>query len=305
MAARECESAWSAIDPCLSVFIRGSVSLSCMPEHLPARSIDRAALERIIQRAAELQTGDRDIGEHLTQDEVLALGKEVGIPAQYLRQAMLEEQTRTVPAAANGVLDRLAGRASLGAERVVRGDPEQVQGTLLRWMNDNELLTVQREQPGRIRWEPLGGMQAAIRRSTAAFGGGKRPFMLSRVDLVTATITPLEPGYCHVSLEASVRQLRSIRLGGAAALLSTGAASTVVLITLGAWLPVALVPLPLFLGLGYGVARQRSPDERVQLGLECVLDQLERGEIKPSHTPPAGTAGIVGLIAKEVRKALK
>ena len=45
-----------------------------MTEGTPAR-IDRAALERIIQRAAELQTSEREIGDSLTPDEVLALGK--------------------------------------------------------------------------------------------------------------------------------------------------------------------------------------------------------------------------------------
>ena len=34
--------------------------------------IGRDALERIIQRAAELQTGERDIGDGLTEDELLA-----------------------------------------------------------------------------------------------------------------------------------------------------------------------------------------------------------------------------------------
>jgi hypothetical protein len=66
-----------------------------MADGTPAR-IDRAALERIIQRAAELQTSTRDIGESLTQEEVLALGKEVGIPDRYLQQALLEERTRAV-----------------------------------------------------------------------------------------------------------------------------------------------------------------------------------------------------------------
>ena len=66
-----------------------------MTEGLPA-PIDRAALERIIQRAAELQTADREIGEGLTTDQVLELGREVGIPGRYLQQALLEERTRLV-----------------------------------------------------------------------------------------------------------------------------------------------------------------------------------------------------------------
>ena len=34
-----------------------------MGEGTPGRRIDRAALERIIQRAAELQTAEREVGE--------------------------------------------------------------------------------------------------------------------------------------------------------------------------------------------------------------------------------------------------
>ncbi|HEU5041691.1 MAG TPA: hypothetical protein VFT84_12750, partial [Gemmatimonadales bacterium] len=68
-----------------------------MAEGTPVR-IDRAALERIIQRAAELQTSERDVGDSLSSDEVMALGREVGIPGRYLQQALLEEQTRLVSA---------------------------------------------------------------------------------------------------------------------------------------------------------------------------------------------------------------
>jgi len=35
--------------------------------------ISREALDRIIQRATELQTGERDIGDGLSEDELLAL----------------------------------------------------------------------------------------------------------------------------------------------------------------------------------------------------------------------------------------
>ena len=53
--------------------------------------INREALERIMQRAAELQAGEQEVGEGLTPDEVVALGKEVGIPGKFLQQAMLEQ----------------------------------------------------------------------------------------------------------------------------------------------------------------------------------------------------------------------
>src|SRR5207237_120342 len=44
--------------------------------------IRREALERIIQRAAELQAGEQDIGEGLTGPELLALGQDVAAPAR-------------------------------------------------------------------------------------------------------------------------------------------------------------------------------------------------------------------------------
>ena len=90
-----------------------------MADGTPAR-IDRAALERIIQRAAELQTSDRDIGEELTPDQVLALGREVGIPGRYLQQALLEERTRLVAARPAGAWQRRCAarpRHSAGAAR--------------------------------------------------------------------------------------------------------------------------------------------------------------------------------------------
>src|SRR2546426_11329813 len=63
---------------------------------MPGELISREALERIIQRAAELQAAEHDIGEGLTKAELLALGQDVGIPERYLHQALLEEQTRAV-----------------------------------------------------------------------------------------------------------------------------------------------------------------------------------------------------------------
>src|SRR3954469_4835720 len=113
----------------------------------PAR-IDRAALERIIRRAAELQTAEREIGETVSSDELISLGREVGIPVRYLQQAMLEERPRLAQSRADGLLDRVAGPAEVAAQRVVQVEPEAVERALIRWMESNELLCIQRQQPG-------------------------------------------------------------------------------------------------------------------------------------------------------------
>jgi hypothetical protein len=275
-----------------------------MAEGLPTR-IDRTALERIIRRAAELQTAEREVGETLTSDELIAVGREVGIPARHLQQAILEERTRLGGATAPGILERVAGPGDVSAQRVVSLDPEKAERCLVDWMERNELLCIQRQQPGRIAWEPLSGFQAAVRRSAAALGAGKRPFMLSRASTVTATIHPLETGYSHVSLVADVRKVRTEYLASGTAVAGAGAASTAMMVALGALLPVALLPLPIAAGIGYTVLRRYRPTvSRVQLGLERALDSLETATGKPTQRLSA-RAGLMELLTDELRKALQ
>ena len=127
--------------------------------------ISREALERIIKRAAELQAGAQDIGDGLTQDEVLALGKDVGIPSRYLQQAMLEERTRAVAEPRRGFWAWLTGPRTLSADRVVPGDPAAVERALKRWMEEEESLQVKRRYPDRTSWEPKAGAFATIQRA--------------------------------------------------------------------------------------------------------------------------------------------
>jgi hypothetical protein len=270
----------------------------------PAR-IDRAALERIIRRAAELQTAEREGGETLTSDELISLGREVGIPVRYLQQALLEERSPLGPPTAPGLLDRIAGPNQATAQRVVPMDAGQAEVALLRWMERHELLCVQRQQRGRITWEPLGGFQAAVRRSAAALGAGKQPFMLSRAATVSATILALESGYSHVTLLADARKVRNEYLASGTALAGTGAAATGAMVALGALLPVAILPLPIAMAVGYTVLRRYGPTiSRMQLGLERVLDSLESS----GGAPPIKAndrSGLMGLLTDELRKALK
>ena len=274
-----------------------------MAEGTPA-GIDRPALERILQRAAELQASERDIGHALSPDEVLALGREVGIPDRYLQQALLEERAR-IDAEPTGTWERIAGPASVMAQRAVPGAVERVERSLLGWVEQNELFCVQRQQPGRIVWEPVGGVTAALRRSTAVIRSG-RPFMLSRADTVAATILPLDPTRSHVALTATTRKARSEFVGGGSALAVSGVAGTGLLVVLGALLPVALLTTPAGLIAGYLTARQyRGAVERIQLGLERALDHLEHGATKPEHQLPGRRPGLFGLLADEVLKTLR
>src|SRR3989454_4763033 len=175
--------------------------------------IRREALELIIQRAAELQAGEQDIGEGLTEPELLALGQDVGIPSRYLHQALLEERTRPPVEARGGLLAWLVGPGRLSAQRVVAGEPAAVDRALGAWMQQEELLQVKRRYPDHTTWEPKVGAFASIQR---ALGSGGRRFALTRAAEVAGRVTPLESGFCHVQLVADVRNGRRQRLAGGA-----------------------------------------------------------------------------------------
>ena len=271
-----------------------------MAEQLPTR-FDRATLERILQRATELQTGEHEVGSELSSDEVLALGREVGIPERHLRQAMLEVQSEPAPPEAHGMLDTVVGPARVTAQRVIAMDVPAIEAALIRHL-DEEAFRVQRQQPGRITWEPGSGWQAFVKRSMTS----GRPMMLQRANLIGATITSLEPGYAHVTLSAELRKVRGEYVGGSALVSSLAVAGSAVMLALGAFVPVALAPLPAAAGLAWGVTRQYRPVlERTQLGLEVALDLLERGSAKPSHQLPPRTAGVLRQIARELGRALE
>ena len=273
---------------------------------LPEKRIDRAALERIMQRAAELQAGEADVGEGLSPDEVVALGKEVGIPSRHLQQAMLEQATDIVAPAEAGLLGSVVGPREVSAYRVVMGDPEDAARALIEWFDKNELLVVQRQQAGRVAFEPLGGMQAALRRGGAAFGSSKPKFMLSRAKLVTATFARLESGYLHVTLTADLKEARTGYIGMGVAGGSLGASASIILAMLSPFWVVAVPPLLVGGALGwFALKRFRPVAERALLGLERALDFLERGGIKPAHElPPKSGGGVLETIANEIRKAI-
>src|SRR5213595_2388865 len=179
---------------------------------MPGELISREALERIIQRAAELQAGEHDIGDGLTETELLSLGQDVGIPARHLRQALLEERTRSLEPARRGVIAWLAGPERLSAQRVVPGEARDVERSLGVWMEQYELLQMKRRYPDRISWDPKVGAFASIQR---ALGAGGRRFALARATEVAGRVTPLESGFCHVQLVADVRNGRRQRVAGA------------------------------------------------------------------------------------------
>src|SRR3954464_7144472 len=117
--------------------------------------LDRASLERVLARAAELQgtAADTESGEQFTEDQLIELGKEVGLSPQNLRQALAEERTRSiVPDDERGIAASGFGPGRVLASRTVPGKPADILASIDSWMQKQETLIVKRHHADRIVW---------------------------------------------------------------------------------------------------------------------------------------------------------
>ena len=246
-------------------------------------AVSRGALERVLARAAELQasTGDdSDASEALSEEQIVELGKEVGLSPAYIRQALAEERARidAPDDATSGVASRLFGGTRVAAQRVVPGVADRVLATLDRWMQREEWLRVVRQRADRIIWEPRRGLLGSVRQLLR--GGDNALF---RANDIAATVVRIDEKSTLVRLEADFSVLRRTMVGQTGAGTVVGGASTVALLVMGVMAPVAIAPAVVFAGASYAAARrtQHHVLQRALITLEHVLDRLERGEATP------------------------
>lgn len=259
-----------------------------VPPGVPA-PLERAALERVLARAAELQAAEADPGElTLTEAQILDVGSEVGIPAKHLRQALAEERSRVEVPVERGRVAALFGAATVFASRTVRGTPALIFEKLDDAMQREESLRVKRRFADRIAWEPRGGMATEFRRIMNVGGHGYR---LARAQEVSATVIAVDAERSIVRLDASLANVRAQRLAGGSAVVVIGGAFTGILLALGVMAAVAVPPVAAGLVAGYFVARSHGPQVAgAQLALEQMLDRLERGEMQRPSLLSAITA---------------
>ena len=157
---------------------------------------------------------------------------------------------------------------------------------------------VQRAAIGRITFEPMSGFAGAIRKVGAMFDGSRGKPFLEGVDLITAVMTPLEAGFCHVTLGASTHRSRRGYVGGgsAVAVAVAAIAGGAVVLGMGPILGVVGVAAGMFGGLEIAqlfpqdlepcAARPRTPARR-----SGAPPQRRRAETSwtagPRHSPGA------------------
>lgn len=248
-----------------------------VPAAMPA-PLERAALERVLARAAELQSADADTGElTLTEAQIIDVGNEVGIPAKHLRQALAEERSRVAVPVERGRVAAMFGSATVSASRTVTGTPAVIFDRLDTWMQKEESLQVKRRFADRMAWEPRGGMAIEFQRLMNLSGHGYR---LARAEEVAATVIAVDVERSIVRLDASLANVRSKRLIGGGAMVAGGGVTGGILVVLGVMTAVAALPVAAGVVAGYFIARSHAPlVAAAQLALEQLLDRLERGEL--------------------------
>lgn len=247
--------------------------------HPAPPTLHRAALERVLLRAAELQAASTEVPDTLTEEELVALGEEVGLGPAAIRQALLEERMRIVLPDERGLLASVTGPATFVATRVVQGSPDEVLKRLRLDLEGEENLSERRRFPDRVVWGPRGGFAGAIRQLTRLDGRG---FPLSRADEVAATVVAADTGRTHVRLEATLFD-RRVRAAQATALGTvSGAGIATVGIVLQVIAPMAIASGLLLAGFtAFQARRSYLRDARhAQLAIEQTLDRLEFGEPK-------------------------
>lgn len=251
-----------------------------MPD-LPAR-FDGASLERVLARASELQAQQQagQAGDGLTEAQLVELGREVGLDATAMRQAMAEELSRANVVRDRSLMSRVAGSAMASAERTVAGTPADVLEVLDTWMRRQEYLQLKRRYASRLSWEPQRDLVASVTRSVERVVGG-REHAFARAAEVSAFVTPVDATRVHVRLDADLTPLRSASVWGGAGLGAAGGVATAILLVLNVMPVIALLPFATLPLAGLAAARTfRRPVARAQLALDQLLDRLESGEMK-------------------------
>jgi hypothetical protein len=266
-----------------------------MPDaNLPQR-IDRAAVDRVLARALELQASasGEPQAEQLTEAQLLELAKEVGLDPVNLRQALAEERTRVSVAEERGVLAAMYGPAHVSAQRTVAGTPQQVLKALDDWMQRQEGLCVQRYfSTERVVWEPQQGVVGLVRRAVSG-----RAHSLARASDVSATAIAIDGRRVLVRLDARLLGYRALMAQQNAVLTGAGLVGGGILAVLAFPVFAIAAPVAVIAPAAWATARgsHRRTVDRAQIALEQVLDRLERGE---AGRPPTLLSMLAAAVAR-------
>lgn len=261
--------------------------------------LSRSQLEEVIRRAVELQLASEEAEEdELTDEEVLRIGREVGLEQRFLERAMAEVRTaglRPRIPAEDSPLARLLGPGFVQASRFVAGPADEVEALAEHELRVNERLRRTDRGAKGARWTPADGWTSAARRTDEA--SGRHAYELGTARALEVSVQEADADRSLVTVTADVRNLRTEQLlTWVSALGVSGLVAGGFLLVAGTpWAFLAPLP-PLALGAA-GVAATipgyRSEREDLQRMVEAFLDRLDGAagseldrSRRPRHAPP-------------------
>jgi hypothetical protein len=256
------------------------------PSTPPGNAITRAALDRVLARAAQLQgaTGEGDDAGTMTEAQIIELGKEVGLSSAAVRQALAEERSRTILPDETGIVARISGASVASAARTVPGSAAAVLGALDGWMQRNEGLEIKRRFADQLVWEARRDFFSTFRRALTVTGSGLE---LASADDVTAIVADVSPAHAHARIVANFRSTRNQKLTqgiSVALLLSLLVGAPLAAINVGLALAVLLASAVGLTSLFVSWRNYNRLVARAQVAIEQALDRLEFADTKQPTT---------------------
>lgn len=262
-----------------------------------SRAIAKGDFEQVIRRAAELSLSEADPDEQLTEEEVLRIATELGLPPQHVQRALAELPELSVR---ERWYDSRFGSPIVTTSRIV---PGQTAATLRRiedYLVTREYLQLVRRRGSTLALVPADDTISSVAR---AFTRSSAKHHLARASRVVVGVDPMPGETAHVRFEVDLSEARSdavkngIALGAVGGVL-TGSLAAGLVAGLGTAIPEALGALPHILAFagafggtvaaGYSSAARRFRDRvtAARLEVNALLDRLEHGErLEPPAAP--------------------
>lgn len=261
-----------------------------------APDIPRSALELVIRRAVELSLTERDSQERLSEEEVVRVATEVGLPAHLARQALYE---RPILDSASGPFDRWFGGGIVSASRTIpAADADRLRRRLEDYLGGHEYLQLVRRRGGRLFFVPADDAISTLARGL--FRPSRR-YQLARARRVLVDVRALDENASHVQIATDFSQQRrsaaktavgaggilALAIGGVSAAVVASGAPPGVLGTIGevgAFLGMSGASLAGIVRLAGRNFRNRMLEAKTEL--DGLLDRAEHGErLEPPPAP--------------------
>lgn len=236
-------------------------------------------IERIIARASVLQNtaGETD-GRRLSPEELVTIGREVGLSAEFVRRAIAEYRADALAPPApqdHPLLEKALGPAHVRVRRVIRGTPEAVHRDFEQRMREDEVMQPVRRRSTESVWRRDSSLMGKLQRGLDFSG---REYELVRLESVEMAAAPASDDSALVTLTADMTNIRKDTATGWA--VGAGVVWLVLTYRLLEGTGWGLLSVPALVASAAGAAiaiRMTMANRRRRVGLvmEGVLDRLE------------------------------